>query len=162
MRTSLLLLVAACLLPAMGRAQEACPWLNQPTAASSLDAPVEMSITHPNADHKGDVTCDYAKQQGGTTRELRIEVRTITKAGNEYAAAVAQCVSKPVVLKAMGNEALTCNLDANKQRTEQAVGRVREHVFIVQIKTNEPAWAPQDALREKVRNVAEITAGNLF
>ena len=162
MRTSLLLFVAACLLPAMGRAQEACPWLNQPTAASALDTPVAMSITHPNADHRGDVTCDYVKQLGGAARTLHIAVRTITKAGNEYAAAVAQCVFKPVALKAMGNEALTCNLDANKQRTEQAVGRVREHVFIVQIKTNEPAWAPQDALREKVRSAAEITVGNLF
>ena len=162
MRASLLLFVAACLLPAMGRAQEACPWLNPATAAAALDATADMSITHPNADHKGDVTCDFIKQQGGMIRELHVAVRTITKAGNEYAAAVAQCVSKPVVLKAMGNEALTCNLDTNKQRVEQAVGRVREHVFIVQIKTNEPAWAPQDALREKVRNVAEITAGNLF
>ena len=146
----------------MSRAQEACPWVNQATAASALDATVEMAITHPNADHKGDVACDFVKQQGGTTRELHIEVRTITKAGNEYAAAIAQCVSKPVALKAMGNEALTCNLDANKQRIEQAVGRVRDHVFIIQIKTNEPAWATQDALREKVYKVAEITAGNLF
>jgi hypothetical protein len=162
MKTSFLLFVATCLVPAMGRAQDACPWVNQPTAVGALDAPVEMSITHPNAAHKGDVTCDYVKQQGGATRQLHIEVRTIAKAGNEYAAAVAQCVSKPVALKATGNEALTCNLDANKQRTEQAVGRVREHLFIVQITTNEPAWAPQDALREKVRSVAEITVGNLF
>jgi hypothetical protein len=162
MRTSCLLFAAVCLLPAVGHAQEACPWVNQPTAASALDAPVEMSITHPNPDHKNDVACDFVKQQGGVTRELHIAVRTITKAGNEYAAAVAHCVSKPVVLKAMGNEALTCNLDANKQRTEQAVSRVRDHVLIVQIKTNEPAWAPQDVLRDKVYKIAEITAGNLF
>jgi hypothetical protein len=162
MRTSLLLFAVACLLPAMSRAQEACPWVNQPTAASALDAPVEMSITHPNPNHKSDVACDFMRQQGATVRELDVQVRTITKAGNEYAAAIAQCISRPVALKAMGNEALTCNLDTNKQRIEQAVGRVREHVFIVQIRTNDTAWASQDALREKVRNVAEITAGNLF
>jgi len=162
MRTSLFLFVVACLLPAMGYAQEACPWLNPATAGGALDATAEMSVTHPNAEHKGDVTCDFIKQQGSITRELRIEVHTITKAGNEYAVAIERCSSKPVALKAVGNEALTCSLDSNKLRAEQVVGRMRDRVFVVQIKTNDTSWAPPELLREKTRTAAEMVASNLF
>jgi hypothetical protein len=150
------------LLPALGHAQESCPWLNSATAGGALDGSAELAVTHPNANHKSDVTCDFIKQQGSVTRELRIEVHTITKAGNEYAVAIEPCSSKPVALKAVGNEALTCSLDGNKQRAEQVVGRMRDRVFVVQIKTNDTSWAPPDLLREKTRTAAEMVAGSLF
>jgi hypothetical protein len=150
------------LLPTLGYAQESCPWLNPATAGGALDGSTELAVTHPNANHKGDVTCDFMKQQGSVTRELRIEVQTITKAGNEYAVALEPCKTKPAAVKAVGNEALTCSLDSDKQRAEQVVGRMRDRVFVVWIKTNDTAWAPPDLLREKTRNVAELVAGNLF
>jgi translation initiation factor IF-1 len=150
------------LLPALGHAQESCPWLNPATASGALDGFAELAVTHPNANHKGDVTCDFTKQQGSITRELRIEVQTITKAGNEYAVALEPCKTTPTVLKAVGNEAMTCSLDGDKQRAEQVVGRMRDRVFIVRIKTNDTSWAPPELLREKARNVAELVAGNLF
>ncbi|HEY1949694.1 MAG TPA: hypothetical protein VGG97_21970 [Bryobacteraceae bacterium] len=153
---------AALLLPALGYAQESCPWLNPATAGGALDGAAELTVTHPNANHKGDITCDFTKQRGSITRELRIEVQTITKAGNEYAVALEPCKTQPAVLKAVGNEALTCSLDTDKQRAEQVVGRMRDRVFVVQIKTNDTAWAPPDLLREKARTVAEMVAGNLF
>jgi hypothetical protein len=153
---------ATFLLPALSQAQESCPWLNPATAGGALDGSAELAVTHPNANHKGDVTCDFTRQQGSITRELRIEVQTITKAGNEYAVAIEPCKTKPAALKAVGNEALTCSLEGEKQRAEQVVGRMRDRVFVVRIKTNDTAWAPPDLLREKTRHVAELVAGNLF
>lgn len=121
-----------------------------------------MTVSYPKAASKGDATCDFTKHQDAVFRELRIEVRAITGPKDELARRTAHCNTKPMALKGVGNEALACNVDHQKGRlTEQVVARVRDRIFVVQLRAD-AAWVPPDVLLAKACTLAEEVAGNLF
>jgi hypothetical protein len=94
---------------------------------------------------------------------LQVEVLTAETPHNALAARAAQCGSASAPLQAIGNEAVVCNPndEANGKRAARLVGRVRNRMFIVLFVSTDPAAAP-DLLKEKVRAVGELVAGNLF
>jgi hypothetical protein len=155
------LLVAGCALSHMCKAAEICPWLNAATAGGALETSVGVVVTHPGT-VKEDATCAFTTRAGSATRELQIEVRTVTSEGADLTAYVSRCNSKPVALNAIGNEAVACRIDkGNGQNEEQVAGRVRDRVFLIKLRTSDGS-PRQSVLGERARGVAEIVAGNLF
>lgn len=94
-----------------------------------------------------DAPCKFARPNAWLT----IEIVT----GHDLAPRLAKCASPTAALKAIGNEAFACAIGG---KTEQAVGRVRDQIFIITISANDKP----DVLREKVRLAAEQVAGNLY
>jgi len=113
----------------------ACPWMNAASAGGYLGGPV--TDTAP---------CNFVRQDASLT----IEIRT----GRDLAPYLAKCAAAPVPLKAIGNEAFACTVSGR----EQAIGRVRDQIFLITLTTNDKP----DVRREKVRNAAEQVAGNLY
>lgn len=156
---ALLFILWICM-PATRASAETCPWLNAATAAGTLDGPVTFSITH-SSRNKEDSTCEYTRQEGSTVTRLRIEVETMTDPSRDFASYTAECGPAATPLRAIGNEALTCDLRKKNQISEQIVSRVRERAFIVAVSSNAHS-RDQDALRVKVEKIAEQVAGFLF
>lgn len=130
------------LLAALGRSENACPYLNDATASGILAGDAAASVS-------GD-TCLFT--HGAS--ELRIQVQSVTlpyKPG---------CGPSPASVKAIGNEAYACSADAKDGTpAEQIAGRVRDRAFVVRLASR---GIPRAALREKVHLVAEQVAGILF
>jgi hypothetical protein len=157
----LVLLVAGFVLTQMCKADAICPWMTAATAGGVLETAVGVVVTHPGS-IKEDATCDFTARSGSATRELRVEVLTVSGSGAGLESYIEKCNSKPVALNAIGNEAMSCSIDAeNGQHAEQVAGRVRDRVFLIMVRTAD-ASPGQSVLREKARGVAELVAGNLF
>ena len=138
MRCLLLVLLFA----ALGRSENACPYLNAATASGILAGDAASSVT-------GE-TCLFTHGSS----ELRIEVQSINLPYQP------NCGPAPASVKVIGNEAYSCTLDAkNGTPAEQIVGRVRDRAFVVRLASRS---IPRAALREKVHLVAEQVAGILF
>lgn len=160
MRILQLVLLVTPFFPLPCAAQESCPWLNAATAGGVLGGAVTAAITHPGK-NKADTTCDFVRKES-VEGELRIEVETMTEPKTQFASLAAKCGPARIPLKAIGNEAAACTLDAKNERiSEQVVGRVRDQAFIIRITTNDRA-ATRSSVREKARSVAEQVAGILF
>ena len=109
-----------------------------------------------------DAECVFFRQAGPIPGELRIDVRTMSEPGKEFAAYAARCGAHPVPLKAIGNEAAACAFyDKAGQLSEQVVGRVRDRSFVVRLSMGDSSLS-ENAVREKARKAAEQVAGNLF
>jgi hypothetical protein len=176
--------------PPLYQAADSCLWLNAATAGGVLGGAVTATISGasvnppnsptPNAkssagptsanpsvanySSKGvdDADCVFVRQPGSIAGELRIEVRTMSEPGKEFASYIAHCGAHATPLKAIGNEAGACTLnDKAGQVSEQVVGRVRDRAFIIRLSMNDSSLT-QSSLREKARKVAEQVAGNLF
>jgi hypothetical protein len=155
------IVLAAFSLPAMLGAQESCAWLNSASAAGVLGGAVRSAITHTNVAND-DGNCYFVRQQGSVIHALRIEVQTMSVAGNELAPYAPRCRSNATPLKAISNEAFACSVLGNAgQRSEQIVGTVRNRAFVIRVSTNDVS-ATSNSIREKARKVAEQVAGNLF
>jgi hypothetical protein len=113
--------------------------MNAATAGGILEGSVDFTMTKNGPDG----TCEFTRSDSGA--KLRIEVGT----------APAKCAIPADPLKAIGNEAVACTIDAN---TEQVVGRVRKQAFLIRVSGS----FPQQKLRQKAVNAAEQVAGNLF
>jgi hypothetical protein len=191
MRTLETILFATFLfVPALCQAEDSCLWLNAATAGGVLGGAVTATVSRANANgsvagtsnakssagptsanpagtaysSKGpdDSECVFVRQAGINTGELRIDVRTMSEPGKEFAAYAARCGVHPTPLKAIGNEAAACTLNGTAgQLAEQVVGRVRDRAFIIRLGINDSSIT-QNLLREKARKVAEQVAGNLF
>jgi hypothetical protein len=157
---ALLLLVLTC--PILCHAEDNCPSLNVATASGELGtANMDLTVTRPN-NNNTDVICDFTKHEGTIFRELRIEVLTPTGPVSQIASYTARCNSKPMPLKAIGNEAWSCTMDAkNGLRAAQVFGKLRDSIFIVQVTANS-AWASREELIEKTCSLADQITGNLF
>lgn len=183
------LLIAFFTFPLLCRAQESCLFMNAATAGGILGGEVTTMVSHPNTpppdmqaanlkSSAGPTSADpsvasYAgnsvanadcafDRQPPTAGALHIKVRTISEPEKAFASYTAHCGARGVPLKAIGNEAMTCDLNKKSgQLSEQVVGRVRDQVFVIDLRTNDPSIT-QVVLREKAHTVAEIVAGNLF
>lgn len=103
-----------------------------------------------------DAICRFVRQEDGR-RELSIQVRRVTDPGK----ALSRCRSK-TLLRGIGNEAFACETKRKgKLSTEQIVGRVRDHAFVIKASASDPSVSPE-ALREAARRAAEQVSGNLF
>jgi len=108
-----------------------------------------------------DADCAFDRQPpiGG---ELRIQVRTLSEPAKAFVSHTARCGTRGVPLKAIGNEAMACDLNKKTGHlAEQVVGRVRDQLFVIDLRMHDPSIT-QSVLREKAQTVAEIVAGNLF
>lgn len=114
----------------------ACAWMNDATAAGILGGETTQS------------GCVFSH----ASDQLRIEVFAPAQPFRSY---VNRCKSRPETLKAIGNEAVLCDGTGSEQL---AIGRVRDQVFVLELK----AGLAKTALREKLKSAAEIVAGNLF
>ncbi len=161
-----LFLIPLCL-AVLGRAEESCPWLDSPTADAALGTTTTATVTlldknQPDTDKIGDSICEFSKQQGVLFRQLRIEVRTVADPAREFAAYNAHCSSKPAPVKAVGNEAWACALEAKSgQVAEQIIGRLRDRIFVVTIRANE-SWLSHFGLLAKAYSVADQVSGAMY
>jgi hypothetical protein len=162
--------LALCL-PQVSRAKETCPWLNDATASGFLDGSVTSTVAFSIKDktdanfsntEKNDAVCEFVRRQGSLVMTLRIEVETMRAPADSFASYAARCGPHSAPLRAIGNEAIACDLEARKnQVSEQVVSRVRGRAFIVRIISNSDSL-DRVVIREKVRNIAEQVAGFLF
>jgi hypothetical protein len=149
--------------PVRCQAEVQCPWLNAATAAGVLGGDVQATATALTS--QGDTTCDFKRNQHSTVSGLTIAVHTMALPSKDFATYLAQCAGTVVPLKAIGNEAVQCVPSNNFfNGGEQIIGRVRDRVFVIDIKRGLPrqSASTQSGLSEEARNVAEQVAGALF
>jgi hypothetical protein len=184
-----ILLIAFFLSPLLCRAEENCLWMNAATAGGILGGAVTVTVSHPkphppkiqtanakssagpmsanaSADSYGSNSVDDADcafdRQPPIAGELRIQVQTISEPAKAFVSYTARCGARGVPLKAIGNEAMACDLNSKTgQHAEQVVGRVRDRLFVIDLRMGDPSIT-QSVLREKAGTAAEIVAGNLF
>ena len=116
------------------------------TASGILNGPVDFTVTKSGPDG----TCEFARAD--SLDKLRIEVVASATALAGYKSL---CTTQAVSLKAIGNEAAACGVNAD---AEQVAGRVRKQAFLVRVSGN----APAETLRKRAIAAAEHVAGNLF
>jgi hypothetical protein len=182
-------LIAILSFPWLCRAQETCSWLNAATAGGLLGGTVTATVTRPapkppdaqpanvasaygpmSANPSGttysgyqvdDSDCTFDRHPPATGK-LRIQVLTVSDKEKAFLSNTARCGALGTPLKAIGNEAMACDLREKSGRVaEQVVGRVRDRVFVIDLRIGDRSIT-QAALREKAETAAEIVAGNLF
>jgi hypothetical protein len=159
------ILVSGLLVPSFCHAQATpvqpkCPWFSEATARGILGGPVASSI---KLREHADGICEFSRQQGGTTLQIRISVDLMSDITKQFPTYLAQCPPKSSPAKAIGNEAITCSLK-DKQSTERIVGRVRDQAFVVDVSSNasdDPSMTVEK-MRDKANLIAEQVAGSLF
>jgi len=151
---------AILLVTVVGRAEERCPWLNAATAGGVLGGDVKAQVTRANPNSE-DAGCIFELRRDGSFSRLTIDVTTMRAPRTEFAGWLAKCGSGATHLNAIGNDAVACGGADQAARWERVVGRVRDRAFVIEMKTNERS-VTSDALREKIRGVAEQVAGILF
>ena len=128
-------------------AQDKCPWMNAATAEGFLGGASQATVTP--------AACEFIRREGARETRLRIEVSAIN-------APHTSCGAGADALKGIGNEAWACGFEVKPGWTgEQVTGRVRDHAFVVRVRSNMPEAAAK-AVREKARAAAEAVAGILF
>jgi hypothetical protein len=140
---SLILLVAASLACC---AAESCPWINAGTAAGILGGAVETKVTQDR--------CEFECRGGD---RLSVEVEIMTNPPAQFTKYLSACKSRPVPLKAIGNETVTCG----GRHAGLAIGRVRDRAFIIRVTTKDRS-ATSETLESKAQEAARHVAGNLF
>jgi hypothetical protein len=182
-------LIAFLSLPLLGRAQENCLWMNAATAGGILGGAATVSVSHPktppptiqpanvksgagpmSANPSGasygantidDADCAFHREPP-IAGALSIRVWTVSEPAKAFVAYSERCGAHGAHLKAIGNEAVACDLNKKpKHLSEQVVGRVRDRLFVIDLSVEDPSIT-QSALREKAQTTAEIVAGNLF
>ena len=152
----LAILFAASSVPSFAQTQ--CPWMNAATAGGFLGGDVQMAVTGFTAN--GDATCQFTR----AGNMLRIAVHTMPDISKEFPGYLAQCGSKAVSLKGIGNLAVQC---LNKGE-EVIVGRVRERAFVITIKAEwagNPPSTPtktRNPISDDSENIAEQVTGSMF
>jgi hypothetical protein len=118
-----------------------------------------------NVDDHGQGVCEFSHQQGSAVHQLRIAVDIMTDIPKQFPAYLAQCPPKSAPVRAIGNEAVTCSLQNEKERYgERVVGRVRDQAFVVSVTSSvkDDASMPPKTCTAKVNLAAEQVAGILF
>jgi hypothetical protein len=155
-------LAVACLLflGAACKGESRCPWLNVATASGVLNGPASLEVEYSAA--SGNV-CVFLYQDGAARSSLQIVVRETKDTSKDRRPYESQCTSAMVPLRAIGNEAMLCAVDARNSHGEQVIGRVRDRLFIVGIRAGPRTPSMQkELLQEKAESISEQVAGALF
>ncbi len=135
------------LAPLLCCAAESCPWINAGTVGGILGGAVDTKVTQ--------TTCEFTRRGGSPSSTPGLEVEIVAQ--HDYPEYLSECKSKRQALKAIGNEAVTCNGGSS----ELAIGRVRDRVFVIRVSSKNHS-AAQNNLAAEAREAAEHVAGNLF
>ncbi len=158
-----MIVAAMAALPVPCHGQNLCPWLNVATASGVLDGPAILTVDKTD-DHTE--TCLFRSQTGSSADLLSISVTTVAdlqNADQELVSHEKRCAASVVPLKAVGNEAVLCTADTARSRGVQVIGRVRNRIFTVEIRTRSTrSEATRNLLEEKIEEVANQVAGVLF
>jgi hypothetical protein len=159
------ILLAVCLFgrPAVARAANNCPWINEATASGLLSGEAVGEVSGAPAGQP--TVCTFTRTTGGVRRALRVTVEVVSDSHAHLTAIAQSCGANATALKAIGNEAFVCAPDApNAGMGERVVGRVRDQVFTITIgssRKNDPILT-RDVLKSRIYTAAEQVAGNLF
>jgi hypothetical protein len=149
--------------PALCRAANDCAWINQATASGLLGGEAAVTVTEPAAEQPA--VCTFTQQNEKGKRTLRVAVEIAMDAHARLGAIAEICGANAVPLKAIGNEALLCAADEDKNQIgERIIGRVRDQVFTITIGTTikDDPILTRDELKSRVHVAAEQVSGNLF
>lgn len=150
-------------LPVRAHAKNNCPWLNEATASGLLGGDATGDFTEATTGQPS--VCTFTQQADGVTRTLRLTVEVATDPQARLTAVVQSCGADAAPLKAIGNSATVCSADERKGPLgERVVGRVRDQVFTITLKTTlkgDPTMT-RDMLKAHIYTAAEQIAGNLF
>jgi hypothetical protein len=174
----LAIVLAACA-PVSAHAEN-CAWLNAATAGGILGVESSVKI-EPITEHltpdqvsarqvsgaRPDAICTFLPQKTDSGAELQITVHTMVNIPAEYEHFAAACSKDAISLRAIGNQAVECSeRGESHSRVEKVIGRTRDRAFVLVWTIPGPEDGPnamtQDAIREKMRNLAEQVAGSLF
>lgn len=144
--TLLLLVVTA------ARAQTACPWLTQGTAAAYLGGDVTVVF---NSTRPGEGVCRFTQHQNSSFAMLEITVSQKRLKG---------CPRSAPTIKGVGSHAVACHAARRGKIEDIITGSVRDTNFTVRLVTRKwPAGSDSAAHRSSiVEQTAEEVAGNLF
>jgi hypothetical protein len=109
MRSSHILLLGLAFMSAVCHAQAKCPWINEATARGIVGGAVTATV---KVSEHGFGICNFSRQQGAAIHELRISVDIMTDIPKQFPTYLAQCPPKSAPLRAIGNEAVMCSLQA--------------------------------------------------
>jgi hypothetical protein len=156
------ILLAALLLAisTIGFAQNNCLWLNNATAAGTLNAPVNLKMQNRS---DGGTACLFQAQKSDMVN-LSITVYEMKDAMEYRMLYRSHCASPVAALRAIGNEAEICAAGIGRSRREKVVGRVRNAAFIVRINTgSDDGLSPnRKLLQKKMEGISEQVAGSLY
>ncbi len=151
-------------LPTLCRAANDCPWINERTASGILGGDSVGAFTAAAAPG-GQAICEFTQQGDGFKRTLEITVEVAADPHARLSAVEQTCGSDAVPLKAIGNEAQICAADERKSELgERVLGRVRDQVFTITIKTtlkSDPILTREE-LKSRINTAAEQVSGSLF
>jgi hypothetical protein len=133
------------------RAQNACPWLTQGSAAKALGGDVSVTV---NVSEAGEGSCKFSRQQG-LPDSLQILVSK---------AVLPACPAENTKLAGIGNEAESCRPSSERgEAIEMVSSRVRDLHFIVTLTSREQKGVKsQDPKEDALEQIAEQVAGNLY
>jgi hypothetical protein len=150
-------------LPAVSKAANNCPWINEATASGLLGGDAVGAFTSEAAGQPA--VCTFTQRSAEVTRTLRITVELAADPHAQLNTIAQICGPDVTSVKAIGNEAMVCAADGRKGATgERIVGRVRDQVFTITIGTtlkSDPILNAY-ALKTNVLTAAEQVSGNLF
>jgi hypothetical protein len=107
--------------------------------------------------------CSFDYRDGAASRVLKITVDQTQDDAQAISDYKARCSVGAAPLSGIGNEA--CSVAAKGQTYgQEVIGRVRDQIFTITLTTSaqHDPLMPQEAMQERVRNIAEQVAGALF
>jgi hypothetical protein len=140
-----------------------CPWMSEATASSLLGG--DAAVVYVAATERKPAVCTFTQQTAQGVRSLQLTVQVVGDPQARLAQAESTCGTDPAPLHAIGNEAIFCTgEDGQGQRSEHAVGRVRDQLFSILIGTSvkDDAVLTRDALKARIYTASEQVTGNLF
>jgi hypothetical protein len=152
----------AFLTPAMARAANSCPWMNEATASGLLGGDAVGAFS---AGQDQPSLCTFTQHDGNETRTLQIAVETAANPHARFLFIAQTCKSPAVQIAAIGNEAMVCPIDPHGNEVgERIMGRVRDQVFTIALSSSlkTDTVLTKETLRVKLGIAAEQVTGNLF
>ncbi len=140
-----------------------CPWMSETTASSLLGG--DATGVYIADTEQRPATCTFTQKSAQGERSLQITVQVAGDPQARLAQAERTCGTDPAPMHAIGNEAIFCTgEESHGQRSERAVGRVRDQVFAIAFVTSveDDSVLTREALKARIYTASEQVAGNLF
>lgn len=155
------ILATIILLASAGTAESDCPLLNRATASGVLGGKVSQQI---HASSTGKISCMFGYQDGKVESVLTLTVFSSQDPHQDVRADESSCSSAARQIQGIGNSADICRADNRASWGEQVVGRVRDKVFVIYLRTRQKTQTeiPRARLTDNAIEVAEHVAGDLF